>query len=664
MKLNVDQQNKLNKQICKIKFWKLIGGKYGIYVISLISFGILLLMLLLLGGINCCFSHGWRNLDDYFFALFKISAPVDLFGSHVYHIITYVIMGMAATFLVPILTAAIAHWKDRKISRLLEGRMVYENMYDHHVLIGYNHFAPEIIKTLLEHNNQYLIILTEKSPFTLRTELQNILPPEMFTRVIIYAGDAVSIDTVKNLNLAFANEVYLLDESDYLGSQYTRNVSVLKNIVNTVVNRQEPLPVYMQVNNNKAYNLLQRVDIPQEFFKNEEGRMVIDYRPFNFYENWARLLWSYHVLRDVNGEPVYEPLDFEPLENTNKHVHLVISGSNSMGRALFLEALRLCHYPNFDEGTKDNKTVITVVDAKWNDKKDDFFAQYPYLDQIADIDIQYMDVDITHPKVREMIAKWAQDENELLTIAICEKDPDTALTKALNLPEDVYNNRTRILVRQEIKDSLDEVFAHSKDSYPHIQLFGMFKNTCEESLYDDYLAICANVVYQAVSNEDENHKSRKIDIQDEEFEKIFKEKFRNAFKSLAEERDIWRNLIESKKWSNRYQVDMYGYYISVLARHRDLDVKQKALLYEQLAEVEHHRWCAERIISGWHQAEDGVTRNNARRIHNLIVPYSELSDDRKDGRKLAYERNKDYNVIATLQLLLEVAKESEKEAKP
>ena len=657
MELTEAQKNKLNKQIREIKFWKRIGGKSGIYIISLISFGLLLLILLLFWGINCCFIQGWRNLDDYLFTIFRISIPLNLFGSHAYHIFAYMIMGIAATFLVPVLTAAITHWKDRKISRVLEGRMIYENMYDHHVLVGYNHFGPEIIKTLLKNTRQYLIILTEKPPIPLRAELQNILPPDIFTRVIIYAGDAVSMENIEHLNLPFANEVYLLDESGSQDSQYARNLSVLRNIVQSVAHRTEPLPVYMQVNNNKAYNLLQRVDIPLEFFKNKENRIVIDYRPFNFYENWARLLWSYHVLRDAKGNPLYEPLDFEPLENTDKHVHLVVSGFNSMGRALVLEALRLCHYPNFDEATRQNKTVITVIDAQWNEKKDDFFAQYPYLEQISDIDIQYVDADITHPKAREMITEWAQDENELLTIALCEKDPDTALTKALNLPEDAYNHRTRIIIRQELEDSFDAVFAQSKDSYPHIQLFGMLKNTCEESLYDDYPAICANVVYQAVSNEDEHHKSRKIDIQDEAFEKIFKEKFRNAFKRLTEERDSWRNLIESKKWSNRYQVDMYGHYVSVIERHKDLDVKTKASLYERLAEVEHHRWCAERIVCGWHQAEDDITRNDARRIHNLIVPYSELSDDRKDGRKLAYERNKDYNVIATLPLLLEVAKE-------
>ena len=67
MNLTEEQQKKLDKQVRKIKFWKLIGGKYGIYVISLISFGILILLFLILGGINCFFSYGWWNLDDYFF---------------------------------------------------------------------------------------------------------------------------------------------------------------------------------------------------------------------------------------------------------------------------------------------------------------------------------------------------------------------------------------------------------------------------------------------------------------------------------------------------------------------------------------------------------------------------------------------------------------------
>jgi len=64
-------------------------------------------------------------------------------------------------------------------------------------------------------------------------------------------------------------------------------------------------------------------------------------------------------------------------------------------------------------------------------------------------------------------------------------------------------------------------------------------------------------------------------------------------------------------------------------------------LVERLAEHNHDVWAAQRIAEGWHF---GAERNDAKREHPDLVPYSDLSESEK-----VYDRNA---VKSTLQAML------------
>ncbi len=682
MKLTEEQKQQNRRQIERINNWKELSGKNGFWLTAALAFLLLVILFaffwLMDVIIIACKNGGLGGLHDfwnYLFAALKISSPGDLEGPRGWNIAAFLFFGIFATLLTPFLTAAITNSVTKYIDDAKAGRKVYKNLYGHYVLIGYNHYATQILSQILSSENEsYAILMTTQNPIKLRELIENELENEYSKRVIIYAGDAIQKEKVDNLRLLYAEKLYLLDESEPHGSQYSRNLSVLKNIADAVAERTEPLEVYMQVNNFKAYNLMQRVDIPNDFFINPQGKVVIDLRPFNFYENWARLLWSFHKL------PQYDTLDFEPLEGTDKHVHLVISSFNSMGRALLLEALRLCHYPNFEEARGKNKTIITIFDSRWEEMKDAFYAQYPNLNDIIDVSIDFHSIDINSSSARELITQWANEEKELLTIAICDKDPDTAMTKALNLPEAVFyqkdkfkyiegeilpnsdkgeheklpmnESRVRVLVRQE-QDEASNIFMPSKSminygiienaSYPHIRIFGMFKNGLDMKQLDDKIAICINGIYADESLKGEYytifHMSETECV--DSIKKIFSLETQDHHWL-----DLWRSLPENMKWSNRFQADMYETYIAIMSRIQKKSIKEYDDIRKKLPEVEHLRWCAERIVAGWHQKDSDGMRVNERRIHKAIISYKDLNDE---------EKVKDYNVIATAKLLSDEA---------
>jgi len=603
----------------------MIAGQMVAFIVIVLS----VLMLFTRGDFFC----------EYLFAILKISTPPSEFQSSG-HWVAYFIMGVVATLLIPFLTAAMSNWAQNKEITIKEGRKIYKHIKNHYVLVGYNQYGKQIIEQLLAGNTNYAIIMTTQNPVKLRETLDNELAKSQAKRVVIYAGDALIKEKVENLRLQFAEKLYLLDESAAHNSQYTRNLSVLQNIVDEVANRTNPLEVYMQVNNYKAYNLLQRVDIPNDFFE-RNNKIVVDYHPFNFYENWARLLWSFHVLKDQNGNPVYEPLDFEQLENTDKHVHLVISKFNSMGRALLLEALRLCHYPNFDEKIGNNKTTITILDAKWGEKKDEFYAQYPkeHLQQITDIEFDFQSIDINSEEARMQMENWAQDKDQLVTIAVCDKESDIAMTNALNLPEKVLRSSARILVRQEIGSAENNNVNQSV--YPHLQIFGMLQEGVDTKQLDDKIAICIGGIYTFL-------KEKPFNLSDAQKFLECQQRIQTtlAQKTKVEWYEEWLKIPQTDRWSNRFQADIFHTYIALWNRHKDLSAAEFIQWQEILAEMEHRRWIAERTVYGFRKTVGDEKKDKVLKTHPDIIPYADLDEGTK---------NYDRNIVNTAPLLVQEA---------
>ena len=55
-------------------------------------------------------------------------------------------------------------------------------------------------------------------------------------------------------------------------------------------------------------------------------------------------------------------------------------------------------------------------------------------------------------------------------------------------------------------------------------------------------------------------------------------------------------------------------------------LNKKGLSIEELSELEHIRWCRFFWINNWHYNKD---RDNSKRLHNCLVPYSDLTDAEK-----------------------------------
>lgn len=544
-----------------------------------------------------------------------------------------------------LLIATITRVMATRAERYRKGENTYYRIGDHYVLIGYRASCVPIIHNISDRKgtdpSSYFIILSNQDTSMIRRSIATRFH-NLSERIIIYSGDMNDKTHLDRLRIENAKEIFVLGEGESPGrdSLNLECAKALKELLCARSVKKKPpiLQINVQFDRPSSYSTIKRITIPKQYYQDDQQREVTYLRPFNFYENWARLLWGNYQLdgyQTLDRSLMVEKDTKGNLKLSRKHVHLVIAGFNEMGIALLLEALRVCHYPNYDEETDANRTIITIVDPRMEDILPKFQSQYPYLSQIKDIHVEYMANRIEDKDIRDMLDRLSRDNSSILTIAICFNDPDNSLSAALSLPDSMYysiidghpvhNESTQILVRQELKHGLSNLLDEEIGKYSNLKVFGTLDKGVDDHLLDDNMAMLIasyfHCKYLADNSFDFFH------LAEHDLEKAI---------DLAKKN--WHAMNEDKRFSNRYQVEMYKTYKA----YRTLLDESPERLYQ----MEHLRWCAERSIMGYRDTHELGLKENTYLLHKLIVPYKDLPKA---------EKTKDADVLNNLDRVYALA---------
>lgn len=534
-----------------------------------------------------------------------------------------------------------------------KGLVRYRGIKDHTVILGYNQYTLPLVKQLVGRSKNPVLVMTSGSTELLRSKVQGELDAREAKRVFIYSGSIVSEKHLAEINLPVAREVFVLGEmgeekSDVLNIECARLLKLCR--WDGKGPKPEVLTVHILLDKPQTYSTVRGLSFPKYYYRHK-GQTVTYLRPFNFNENVARRLWGFPG-RKV--EPAYDSLDFRPIGPESKdRVHLFIMGFNSLGRALLLEALRLCHYPNFDEKTGRNKTLITLVDPDIEALWSSFIADYRYVNQISDIEIDRVAGRAEDDSARVLLeSSAAAGSPDLVTVAFCFYDADSSYASALSLPDSLYysleekphpcvrpNDRVRILVRRQ--ESAIIGILKDVPKYRNISFFGAMGDGLLPELFDDTRAMLANVFYTVKCYDETStnapnslvrHFMDKYELG--KGESLWSYADRKPAEALSLASQLWYILDEQFRFANRYQTDNYDAY----------DRYDKLVPGEILSRMEHLRWLAERSIVGFHPfpysgAHGAVPKEwkavfreckSEYLLHNTLIPYYELADTEKD----------------------------------
>ncbi len=201
-----------------------------------------------------------------------------------------------------LLVSTIVNYISRQGDHVLKGQVSYASIKQHAVMIGYSEMGISILQEMLKAGDkaQHVLVMTHKDVETLRPRVYAQLDAGEEKRVIFYSGDYESQEDLARLNIPFANTLYITGEEHSEGRD-SKNIECLHQIVALLEQHPATASAALSMNIYVQYDRLSSSAIAQKLnFKkiiidpvqklHPQSRISI--HAFNFYENWARLLWS------------------------------------------------------------------------------------------------------------------------------------------------------------------------------------------------------------------------------------------------------------------------------------------------------------------------------------------------------------------------------------
>ena len=533
-----------------------------------------------------------------------------------------------------LLISSFIGWNSRRTAKCVAGLVRYKQFflnswfvalldgksprnYKYAVVIGANEVASSVVKHLLKNGNQYVILQTSSKIGVVRQVLQSHLTEKEYKRVIIYNALRDSLEEIKALCLAKASEIYILGENTVFENGETyhdalnmRCFNLVAEVLKAAKKQIDKKVCYVLFEYQTTYSVFQHSDISTEV------KELIDFRPFNRYESWARRVMVDNVATDLVEKDVHtdgncksnsilrKKIDYEPLDGyegiapeDEKHVHFIVVGMSKMGVAMATQAMHLAHFPNI-YNHPNQRTRITFIDVNadkemlffkgryttlfelvrhryldasgdldrhtiqsesgWCDPMEDYKSPWKHLGtngkNFMDIEIEFVKGELQSSSVCEYLKTVSDDPTSKLTIAVCLPYTHEAIAASLYMPREVYT-----------KEQLQQIWVYQREASDIISNLTAGKKEEQFELYHK-LRPFGMVYGEYMDNESHLFKAQLVNgtYCGKELPDVF-----CADKVNGDILNAWKELNVAKQWSNRLVADSIYVRIRSVSRMKE-----------------------------------------------------------------------------------------------
>lgn len=280
-------------------------------------------------------------------------------------------------------------------------------------------------------------------------------------------------------------------------------------------------------------------------------------------------------------------------------LRILVVGSHPFLGSLVVRLAALGHYGPTE------KTKVLLMGKQVDQRLSHLHRIYPAIDQILEVDTATEGAMVPSLSAEEPIRQFAPQ-----VIYVCAGNEEATLTWVTALAK--MELKIPVIATELTSNYMSQVLSKTFERSDTINFVNLHELTCS---------------YQHIFNEEHENLAKAIHAnyvsQQNSLGITFKEN-----SSLVD----WRLLPESLKDANRSQADHLLIKLRLLLGENCYDKGglKEALTkehIEQLARVEHDRWVAEKLLSGWRYTSG--PKDTARRLSPAIVPWSALSDAEK-----------------------------------
>lgn len=323
-----------------------------------------------------------------------------------------------------------------------------------------------------------------------------------------------------------------------------------------------------------------------------ESDDLLDVHVFNVFENAARLLFAEHAFE---GSPSPDEIRKQP--------HLIVVGFGQMGERVALQAAKTGHYAG------NRHLHITVIDREARLRQTAFLGRYPHFASTCPVD--FLEGDVDSAPVRDAIADISRNPDIHTTIVVCLDDAAQSLIVGLRLADRQEDTGTVVFVRMEEEERLSMLLDGAEARHGwlgRVRPFGLVGDTCDtELVIGKHLDRLARALHEGYVQErlDDGHSPEDPALRP------------------------WRRLAAIFRDSNRQQAD----HIPIKLRAIGCRIEPTASPNPRIetfhkdeirimAEMEHARWNAERLLIGWKRGP----RDPEKKTSPCLVPWKDLPE--------------------------------------
>ena len=379
--------------------------------------------------------------------------------------------------LIPIVTNYMRTMGDR----YLDGTLKKYAWKRHILFLGFDSMMLCALKDACKMGKQ-VVVAVPTDVRQIRNRLREMLPVDLFGRVeVVQCNKCDSQDLKRKACVSEAFRIFIIGQVD--DPMHDANNLKSLDLICEMVEVPENFQCHIHIRNIVTFSLMQRQGLGvKDSLRNKA-------MAFNFYENIAG-----NLLSDFESGKKLMTLDYQNERQNLANcpgttAHLLILGMTQMGLALAREALMVAHYPN-------HRVKITLVDDRAREEMFYFMGRYKELfkccpnsydeldtlivenhvplrvsnDPLLDVEFEFIQGSIAHPKLMNLIEAWAKDNSQILTMAVCTNDSPKNMATALYLPRTLMegDNPIHVWVYQHDDDSMQGFSDHPMFKYLHV----------------------------------------------------------------------------------------------------------------------------------------------------------------------------------------------------
>lgn len=426
---------------------------------------------------------------------------------------------------------------------------------------------------------------------------------------VIY-GDASDSEKLIQAGIFKASKVFITTGNDIENLKIAGKIHIIYSNIRNDFQRQQTdqLKVIIDINDNANVTVFKN-------FQNDKSDKI-DTHSFSIYQKAAGYLVD-----------KYSPDQFVSLNGTaDQAAHILVHGLNRSGENIITEAAQLYHFCNL------KKTRITVVDWDILQKKRPFFKNHPAIEDVVDISF--------YEESEFLGSKFTELSKNVSVCFINENNEAESIIKARQYRQ-FFFNRNILKTKQTTSISAENplilaeplIVVNLSESRNLLTLFENIESTT------GFLQIKLENMYDNVC-------SKKLLTEDHEAIDDIAKQIHNIYLKLdTKELDLrWEGLTDEGKDANRYPAR----HIAIKLRYLGAEIvdlpndkpdfdfnKITEVQKETLAKMEHNRWLAEKLLSGYVAGENIFDFNFYSQLksnlkwHKDIRPWSELSSNER-----------------------------------